>query len=287
MTTLIIAAYSRHQSTPNLLDSSAEEDLYSVFLARSELMRWSNLYESRAPELAQPLWSMEEATLNSDPDDPEIGRAQVGLDVGLVIDAAEAASQATQSEDAIADLDPVRYEYAPHPPKRSPSTDPVAAIPPLVQCLDDALRRFGDIDVTAFQVSATYMTPKQRSQLSSLASVLNWFNAHAASPGDGAVVTIAADQWDERAAAPVFSFIQRIHSGPFEIGPLITVPEGQAAQPEWRGIDWQRVESGVAVSIPEWSPPAIGWLIATLFDAVRSHQPATRHLSVRVTRSTA
>ncbi|MYI05005.1 MAG: hypothetical protein F4066_09135, partial [Chloroflexi bacterium] len=87
MATLIVAAYGQLQSAPNLLDSSAEEDLYSVFLARSELMRWSNLYESRVPELAQPLWSMEEATLNSDPHDPEIGRAQVGLDVGPAIDA--------------------------------------------------------------------------------------------------------------------------------------------------------------------------------------------------------
>ncbi|MCY3921800.1 MAG: hypothetical protein OXG27_05320 [Chloroflexi bacterium] len=287
MTTLIVAAYGQLQSAPNLLDSSAEEDLYSVFLARSELMRWSNLYESRAPELAQPLWSMEEATLNSDPHDPEIGRAQVGLNVGPAIDATEAASPPTRSDEAIATLVPAGYVYAPHPLERDPSTDPVVAIPPLVQCLDDALRRFGDIDASALQVSATNMTPERRSQLSPLAGVLNWFNVLAAPVGVGAVVTIAADGWDERAAAPVFSFIQQIHSGPFEIGPLVAGPDGQAAQPKWRGVYWQRVGGGVAVSMPEWSPAAAGWLIATLFDAVRSHHLATRHLSVRVTRRVA
>ncbi|MCY3587806.1 MAG: hypothetical protein OXH40_03845 [Chloroflexi bacterium] len=237
MTTLIVAAYGQRQAIPNLLDSSAEEDLYSVFLARPELMRWSNLYESRAPELAQPLWSMEEATLNSDPHDPEIGRAQVGLDVGPAIDATEAASLPTRSDEAIANLVPAGYVYAPHPLERGPSTDPVVAIPPLVQRLDDALRPFGDVDVTGLQVSAAYLTPERRSQLSPLAGVLNWFNVLAVPTRVGAVATLAADGWDERAAAPVFSFIQQIHSGPFEIGPPVAVPDGQAAQSEWRGID--------------------------------------------------
>lgn len=287
MTTLIAATYGRLEPAPNLLESGAEEDLYSVFLARAELMCWSNLYGSRPPELAEPLWMMEEAALNSDPHDPEVGRAQVGLDVGPVIDATEAASQPTLPEEVIAILDPARHEYAPYPVERGPSTDPAVAIPPLVQCLDDALRRFGDIEVTGFQVSATYMTPERHSQLAPLAGVLNWFNVLAAPPRVDAVVTIAADGWDERTVAPVFSFIQQIHSGLFEIGPLITAAEGQSAQPEWRGVDWQQVDRGVAVSMPEWSPAAVGWLIATLFDAVRSHHPATRHLSVRVTRSTA
>ncbi|MYI05704.1 MAG: hypothetical protein F4066_12720 [Chloroflexi bacterium] len=287
MTTLIVAAYGQLQPTPNLLDSSDAEDLYSVFLARSELMRWSNLYESRAPELAQPLWSMEEATLDSDPHAPEIGRAQVGLDVGPAIDATEAASPPTLSEHAIANLDPAGYAYAPHPLERGPPSDPVVAIPPLVQCLDDALRRFGDIDATAFEVSATYMTPERRSQLSPLAGVLNWFNVLAVPPRVGAVATLAADGWDERMAVQTFTFIQRAKFGLYSFGGIVRAPKDDAAGEEMFGIEWVSADTGVAVSLAEWSPAAVGWLIATLFDAVRAHHPATRHLSVRVTRRVA
>ena len=46
MPSLVVAAYGQLSPNPNLLDSNAEEDLYSVFLARSELMRWSNYYST-------------------------------------------------------------------------------------------------------------------------------------------------------------------------------------------------------------------------------------------------
>ena len=78
--------------------------------------------------------------------------------------------------------------------------------------------------------------------------MLNWFNIISLKPKARAVVTVAADQWDERAAAQVFAFIQRTKSGTFEIGPLIIAPIGNAAQPEWQQIEWPTVDTGVAVS---------------------------------------
>ncbi len=282
---LVVAAYGQLAPNPNLLDSSAEEDLYSVFLARSELMRWSNFYSTTSSQLISPLWAMNEAELTYANDGPGIGFAQVGLDVGPIIDATKAASQPTLSEDESAKLGPSQYVPARHPIGSGPPADPTVAIPPLVQCLDDALRWFGETDVSAFQVTATDLQSEQRSYLLHLGTVLNWFNIISAKPKARAVVTVAADQWDERAAAQVFAFIQRTKSGSFEIGPLITVPDAYAAQPEWQQVEWPSVDTGVAVSLPEWSPAAVGWVIATLFDAILSHDSAPQHLSVRVTRT--
>ncbi len=75
-----------------------------------------------------------------------------------------------------------------------PPTDSVIAIPPLVQCVDDALRWFGETEVSAYQVTA---------------------------------------------------------------------------------------------SMPEWSPATAGWLIAKLFEAALSLDPAPQHLAVRATRTDA
>ena len=285
MPSLVVAAYGQLSPNPNLLDSNAEEDLYSVFLARSELMRWSNYYSTTSSQLTSPLWAMNEAELSYANDGSAIGFAQVGLDADPSIDATEAASQPTLSEDEIAKLGPSQYVPARHPIDSGPPTDPAMAIPPLVQCLDDALRWFGETDVSAFQVTATHLPSEQRSNLLHLGAVLNWFNIISVKPKARAVVTVAADQWDERAAAQVFAFIQRTKSGSFEIGPLITAPDDYAAQPDWQQIKWPTVDTGVAVSLPEWSPAAVGWVIATLFDAILSHDPAPQHLSVRVTRT--
>ena len=54
-----------------------EEDLYSVFAARAELMGWSTT-SGRRPLL----WAMNEAELAPETDADRIGFAQVGLDVG-------------------------------------------------------------------------------------------------------------------------------------------------------------------------------------------------------------
>ncbi len=60
---------------------------------------------------------------------------------------------------------------------------------------------FGETDVMAFQVTATYMSAKRRSQLSALTGVLNSFNTVGVQRSPGAVVTFAADHWDERGDA--------------------------------------------------------------------------------------
>ena len=284
MTTLIVAAFGHLSPNPNLPVSSAEEDLYSVFLARSELMRWSDFYSTTEFQLTSPLWAMNEAELTYAKDGPEIGFAQVGLDVGPTLDATPP-SQPTLSREEATKLDPSEYDWAPYPIETGPPTDPAVAIPPLIQCLDEALRWFGETDATAIQVTATDIRSKPRSRLHYLSSVRNWLDIGAARSRVPTVVTVAADQWDEHMAAHVFTDVQRRKSRSFEIGPLIVAPDGYVAGPEWRHVQWTRADTGVAVSMPAWTPATIGWVIARVFDAALSHDPAPKNFSVRLTRT--
>ena len=158
------------------------------------------------------------------------------------------------------------------------------AIPPLVQCVDDSLRWFGETDLSAVQVTATHISPRQQIYLHRLVSVLNWFNIGTALQRAHAVVTVSADRWDERRVAAVVAAIQQTNTGSFKIGSLVSVPAEYAAGPDWGWLELSHVDTGVAVSMPEWSPATVGWVIARLFDAILSSEPKPRHLSVRVTR---
>ena len=155
MSTLFVEAFGR-LSGPSIIDCE-EEDLYSVFLTRSELMGWGAPSSDERPLL----WHMEEAEITADADSDRIGYVQVGLGVGP--------------------LEPT--EPPPRPgwaalPVRPKSTDPVLALPPLVQRFGDSLDRFGDIEVSFFQVTATYLNIDPVSQLGHLVSMLNWFNTN-------------------------------------------------------------------------------------------------------------
>ncbi len=48
-------------------------------------------------------------------------------------------------------------------------------LPPLIQCFDDALSRFGDIELSGLQVTAQYLETGTPSD-ADLVGTLNWFN---------------------------------------------------------------------------------------------------------------
>ena len=77
MSTLFLEAFGQLSPGTNLIDAE-EEDLYSVFRARAELMGWSTTSNRRRPML----WGMNEAELTAGTDASRIGWVQVGLDVG-------------------------------------------------------------------------------------------------------------------------------------------------------------------------------------------------------------
>ena len=76
MSTLFLEAFGQLSPGTNLIDSE-EEDLYSVFRARAELMGWTTASAGR-----QLLWGMNEAELTAGSDASRIGFVQVGLQVG-------------------------------------------------------------------------------------------------------------------------------------------------------------------------------------------------------------
>ena len=257
MTTLIVAAHGNLKPIPNLLDGSADEDLYSVFLARSELMRWSNLNAVAQPETTTPLWWMNDAELNLDPENTGIRWAQVSLDVGPVISAPDPSEYPTLSEEGTAQLDPSKYDYAPYPIERGPPTDPAVAIPPMVQCFDDAIRKFGEADVTAHRVEIYGLSPSDRSEFYPLAGVRNWFNVNRSATKTHAIARVQADLWEAGMAEQVVADIQQTRTRPFSFGSSGKIPQGAA----------------VAVSMPEWSSATAGWVTARLFDAVLTPRP--------------
>ena len=77
MSTLFLEAFGQLSPGTNLIDAE-EEDLYSVFRARAELMGWSTTTNRRRPML----WDMNEAELTVGVEASRIGWVQVGLNVG-------------------------------------------------------------------------------------------------------------------------------------------------------------------------------------------------------------
>ena len=136
--------------------SEDEEDLYSVFRARSELMGWSANSAGRPP-----LWDINEAELTTGIDAYRIGDVQVGLNVG--------------------DLEPTRepsapvlgYRYAPLG-VRQRAIEPSVALPALIQCFDDSLRRFGVVELSGLQVTANVSNQQKWDTLGAERSGAGW-----------------------------------------------------------------------------------------------------------------
>lgn len=102
-----------------------DEDLYSVFRARSVLMGWYTPPQRKPSSLSPVFWRMEEADLCEQNDALRIATAQVGLEDGVPI---------------------------------------VIALPALIQCFDDSLRRFGAVELSGYQVTAEGLEAMQESR---------------------------------------------------------------------------------------------------------------------------
>ena len=203
-TTLFLEAFGR-LSGPATIDSR-EEDLYSVFRERAELMRWATTSNDRPL-----LWSMEEAEITADTDLHRIGWVQVGLDV-------------RNFEPARPPLGPVQgWAYAPLTVHRS-AIEPALVLPALVQCLDDALRRFGVVELSGFQVTASSKDADTQSCLGYLVSVLNWFNTNMKA-GVEAIVAFDRDLLDGDKVSELVAILQRRNTHPFEFSTFTPVSE--------------------------------------------------------------
>ena len=112
-----------------------EEDLYSVFRARSVLMGW--YAPPHRSQSHQPgLWVMNEAELGAGDGEPRIGWAQVELRPGVPL---------------------------------------AMALPALAQCLEGSLRRFGHVELSGYQGTAVGLGHGSIAHLGGLVSMLNCF----------------------------------------------------------------------------------------------------------------
>ena len=292
MSTLFLEAFGRMAGTATI--DAQEEDLYSVFLTRSELMGWGAPASNGRPLM----WAMEEAELNPDVDpgltstqfpsetgmedvgltadaDPyRIGFVQVGLNVGPV----EAV------EPPPAPRSGYSYSALPHHRRRS---DPVLVLPPLVQCFYDSLSRFGDVEVSAFQVTASYLESGTEDQLGYLAATLNWFNTNSKAEAE-AIVAFDQDLLGGHDVSELVSNLQHRNTGPFKFRPVADVSERRLikvpVETPQMGRIYARSELGVSVAMPEWTPSAAGWVLASVIDAARAIKPDVSDFVVRATR---
>ena len=267
-TTLFLEAFGR-LSGPATIDSR-EEDLHSVFRERAALMHWATPYNDHPL-----LWSMEEAEITADTDTHRIGWVQVGLlDVGN-FEPSRRSSAPMQG-----------FAYAPLAVLLS-DIEPALALPALVQCFDDALRRFGVVELSGLQVTASFGDGEAQSCIRYLVSVLNWFNTNVKA---GAEAIVAFDQHllGGDKVSELVATLQRRNTYPFEFSAFTPVSEKHMvsipAETRPNHPVAPQSDTGVFVTLPEWTPSAAGWVLASIVDAARLINPDATEFAVRLTR---
>ncbi|SVC24319.1 uncharacterized protein METZ01_LOCUS277173, partial [marine metagenome] len=102
--------------------------------------------------------------------------------------------------------------------------EPPMVLPALVQCFDDALRRFGAVEMAELQVTASHLMPSTRFRLGDLVGVLNWFNTTQKAGAD-AIIDFDQKLLGGHTEAEFVASLQRWNTGSFEFGPVVAVPE--------------------------------------------------------------
>ena len=281
MSTLFLEGFGQLSPETYLIDSE-EEDLYSVFLAHATLMGWCDTSTRRGPLL----WGMEEAELTAGTDATRIGFVQVGLKPG-VVGVLEPGSDPSAPRPSPASRGGwTGYAKLPTP-RSADAVDPAIVLPPLIQCFDDALRRFGVIELSGLQVTASSLEPSTRSCIGDLVSGLNWFNTTPKARTD-ALIAVDNELLGGHTEAELFARLQRRNNGSFEFGPVVAVPEQYSikAGAEYPILSISPAHSGLGLSVtlPEWTASAAGWVLATVIDAARTIAPDVRNFAVRITR---
>ncbi|MCY4577829.1 MAG: hypothetical protein OXD31_02160 [Chloroflexi bacterium] len=271
--TLFVEAFGKLRKDVNSKSLiSDEEDLYSVFRARSDSMGWSA--SSERPSLL--LWGMNEAEVTGDADSSRIGWVQVGLQAGGTIPAIR----------------------TPHPIQGSgfypfgliqEAREPSFVLPALIQCLYDALSRFGQITLDGFQVTAQYLGPMKESSIWTLVSALNWFNT-VQNGNEQALVMLDANLIRLQSEAELLASLRYKNTGSFNFGPVVNLPEGFSVRPGIETPIRHLYSSGtnlaISVRMPEWTASAAAWVLALVIDTARSNAPSkTAEFTVRLMRA--
>ena len=224
-----------------------DEDFYVAFRSRSILMSWLTYEPNDNRQLA---WSMRKA----------------GLFATL--------SSEGSSESCVA------YAQVAVKPELN---DVILRIPALVQCFHDALERFGVASVTALQLTARSLRPSPIKVLTELTMCLDWFD-HGTGGSTHALLSLDELTADRTEPDP-FATLRNVPCGGFTFGILSsTVPAHRIAGfgngrllPELSPAD-----TGVPVTMPGWTPSAIGWTLAMAVHAILSLDSHLPELVVRI-----
>ena len=296
MTPILILKAFGHLPSTDLIESERERErrkwvdpprgaaeigiLHRAVEARAELMGWST-YDKSPPH--PPLWNMFEAGLFDGEDDPSlVGWAYVGM-----------ANPINLSRQPLVPRPGTGVGWAAiqMPPGYDESTTALpVALPPLVQCLDDALRRIGATDVSGHQLTCHHgnLRPSQRSR-GHLVSGISWFDV----PAPDAMAVDALVAFDrgflgDHSTSELVSRVERRDNGRFEfdLAPdlsddhRVRVPGSSIMQ----SVAFEPSEIGLSVRMPEWSATAVGWVLATVVDAAHGIAPDVENFALRITR---
>ena len=152
-----------------------------------------------------------------------------------------------------------------------------SALPPLVQCFEDALRRIGVTEVSGFQVTCYGAHLGSRNRFPGhLVSGLSWFDT-TEQAGPSALVTFDQGFLGGHSAVELASNVRRRNTSVFEFGDVVSVGErhGVRMPADTPRPDIPLEPSGVGVSVvlPEWTAGAAGWTLATVVDVARVVAP--------------
>ena len=297
MTPILILKAFGHLPSTDLIESERERErrewvdpptgaveigiLHRAFEARAEVMGWST-YDKPPPH--PPLWNMFEAGLVDSEDDPSlIGWVYVGIanPIDLGEPTPEMIEPGTGAGWASIRM-PAGYN-------ESTVALPVA-LPPFVQCLDDALRRIGATDVSGYQITCHHgnLQPSQRSR-GHLVSRISWFDV----PAPDAMAADALVAFDrgflgDHPTSELMSRVGRRSNEPFEFDLAPEMPDLHRVRVPGssiiQSVAFEPSEIGLSVRMPEWSAIAVGWVLATVIDAAHTIAPDVENFALRITR---
>ncbi len=250
-----------------------EEDLYSVFTSRADLMGWSSTSATGRPLL----WGMNDAELTAGNDRHRIGWVQVGPRAGDI-----KPTKPTKPTPL-----PVRgYRYAPFGFSRH--AEPAVVLPALVQCFDDSLRRFGVVDLSGLQVTAGYLESRTGCYVGGYSPGRNYYNTILRGEVH-ALIAFDHEMLGGLKEAELLAGLQRQRTSSFEFGPVVAVPEQYAIKAGLempiRSISPAHSGLGISVTLPEWTAGDAAWALAVVIDTARDMAPDTRNFTVRMTRT--
>ena len=259
--------------------------LHRAFEARGEFMGWS--YTSPSSSRRRSLWDMFEAGLTGPgPERALIGWVYVGLANPTDLAAAESTPILETVPEAAGSADWARIVK---PPGYDEATVGLStALPPLIQCFDDALRRIGAVEVSGFQATyyGAHHGPGGR-PASHLVSGADWFNI----PGQvGADALMTFDQGflGGHTSAELVGNIRGRYTRAFGFSQVVSVPEQHKVRipsnTPWPEIAIEPSDAGVSVALPTWAVSAVGWTLAIVVDAARAMAPDAANFAVRIAR---